>query len=235
MAQLLWRGSSLLDGKPIFAALTGLDNPSRNRKTGPMLQTWVMRADLDPVTASQTNADVSVCGSCPLKGNANKGRSCYVTLFQAPLTIFKQLEKLKPLPKNAFRNHATRLGAYGDHAAIPTSITADIHKKSAITTGYSHQWRTCDQDLRHYLMASCETEEDRELAKQMGWSTFRVKKPEDPVLPMERPCPASKESGQRMVCYTCGRCTGGKKHDVVINIHGTHAAQRHFNLIGINQ
>ena len=228
MSYLLYSGPSMLDGNPIFAALTGIENPSRNIKTGAMVHSWIMRSDMNPIEAVHANADTSVCGSCSLRGDNGKGRSCYVTLFQAPNNIYKTKDGLKPTPKLLFRNRAIRLGAYGDHAALPTSITADIVKRATMTTGYSHQWRTCDQELRKYLMASCDSEADRELAKSMGWSTFRVKKVDQLKLKGETLCPASAEAGKKLTCITCGKCSGNNAKDIVINVHGT--GQRHFNL-----
>lgn len=220
MSYLLYEGPSLLDGKPIFMALTGTETPSQNPKTGPMLQTWIMRSDLNPLDALRLNADVSVCGQCPLRGDEGRGRACYVTVARAPNQVFKSRHTLKPLKKHVFRNRAVRLGAYGDPAAIPTNIIADIHKRAAMVTGYTHQWRTCDPELKRYMMASCDSVEDYEVAKELGWATFRIKQATDTKLRGEIICPAATESGKAMTCYNCGLCKGGDTKDVVINIHG---------------
>ena len=50
---ILYEGPSLLDGEPIVAILTGLRSSSCNRKTGAMLQTWIMRADVSPAEAGE--------------------------------------------------------------------------------------------------------------------------------------------------------------------------------------
>lgn len=218
----------MLDGQPIFAALSGVENPSRNSKTGAMLQTWVMRSDMGPFEAVKTNADASVCGGCSHRGDHGVGRSCYVILFHAPNQVYKHRDDQKPLPKLVYHNRAVRLGGYGDHAALPTAITADIAKKAMMTTGYTHQWKTCDQDLRKYLMASCDSVEDRELANALGWATFRVKTVDQPKLKGETLCPASAEAGKILTCLTCGKCSGGDVKDVVIDVHGV--GHRHFTL-----
>lgn len=228
MSYILYEGPSLVDGKPIFCALTGAETPSRNSKTGPLIQSWIMRSDVNPLEAVHSNADESVCGSCSLRGDNGKGRSCYVTLFMAPNTIFKTKEQLKPIEKHIYKNRGVRLGAYGDHSVMPTAVTADIVKRAMMTTGYTHQWRTCDPELKKYLMASCDSEQDRELAKSLGWATFRVKRVDQPKLKGETLCPASEEAGKTLNCLTCGKCSGGKTQDVVINIHG--AGKKHFNL-----
>jgi hypothetical protein len=59
---IIYRGSSLLDGKPIVAvAITN----SSNVKTGDMVQTYILVDNgLSPVINSQSLADVSICGDC---------------------------------------------------------------------------------------------------------------------------------------------------------------------------
>lgn len=46
-----------------------------------------------------------------------------------------------------------RLGTYGDPAAVPTVVWQTVLAQSAMHTGYTHQWRTCDQTLAHWCMA----------------------------------------------------------------------------------
>ena len=46
---IFYRGPSMLDGAPIVAIATD----SSNSKTGGMVQTWILRADIDPVTAAR--------------------------------------------------------------------------------------------------------------------------------------------------------------------------------------
>jgi hypothetical protein len=65
---ILWRGPSLIDGEPIVAIAVGLANASSNRKTGAMLQTYILREDISPVDAVRTGADESICGDCPHRG-----------------------------------------------------------------------------------------------------------------------------------------------------------------------
>ena len=82
---LIYKGPSQLDGRPIVViATTG----SKNAKTGNMLQTWILRADVPPVQATKTGEDYSICGDCPHRGAVTGKRSCYVLPFQAPLKIY---------------------------------------------------------------------------------------------------------------------------------------------------
>lgn len=218
----------MLDGKPIFAYVSGVDRPSKNSKTGAVVQIWIMRDDMPPITALKTGEDASVCGSCPLRGNLGKQRMCYVNIAKAPTNVYKNKEK-PPVPKHIFNNRVVRFGAYGDPAALPVEVIKSVAKKATLVLGYTQLWQSCDPALKDYLMASVVTEEDRNLAKLMGWSTFRIKQEGDPYLRQEDPCPASEEKGKVMQCITCGKCTGNKKRDVAINIHGV--GKKHFKLL----
>ena len=67
----LWSGLSLLDKAPTILLLSGLRVPSKNVKTGNMLQTYILRADISPLEAIQTGADASICGDCGHRGIIN--------------------------------------------------------------------------------------------------------------------------------------------------------------------
>jgi len=54
----------LYDRDNIIVLLSGLKTPSRNIKTGPMLQTIIIRSDLHPTEALKTGQDEAICGSC---------------------------------------------------------------------------------------------------------------------------------------------------------------------------
>jgi hypothetical protein len=80
---ILYQGPSLLDGAPIVVIATGLDSSS-NGKTGDMVQTHIIRADLSPLAAIQEGKDSSICGDCFHRGDGTgKHRTCYVTVYQA--------------------------------------------------------------------------------------------------------------------------------------------------------
>lgn len=86
-------------------------------------------------------------------------------------------------------------------------------------TGYTHQWRTCDPRFKRLVMASCDTEQDYFDATADGWRTFRVRESDEPMLPGEIMCPASKEGGERVQCANCLLCNGsesGAKSIVII-------------------
>ncbi|MHC4071443.1 MAG: hypothetical protein ACYTGS_05340, partial [Planctomycetota bacterium] len=93
---VIYKGPSELDGKPIVAIATGFAKGSSNTKTGKgLIQTWILRADMSPIDAVHSGDDSSICGNCPHRGRVvdgrNVDRSCYVTVFQAPLVVFKAM------------------------------------------------------------------------------------------------------------------------------------------------
>lgn len=227
---LLYKGPSMLDGKPIVAAITGIETLSTNRKTGPMAQLYIIREDISPVEAVKTGEDYSICGDCPLRAGEDRGRACYVNYGKGPATVFRYLSKAKPYVPGIIkaRQLGIRLGAYGDPAAIPFESVKLVTEDALYSTGYTHQWRTCDQRLKQLLMASCDTPQDRLDAKALGWSTFRVKHPMQEKMAKEYVCPASEEAGKKSMCFTCKKCSGDKAKDVVINVHGTY--KKHFKV-----
>src|SRR5215472_5297396 len=98
-AFIFYRGPSLLDGESIVAIAT----KSRNKKTGNMVQTWILREDIDPVTAARNGKDKSVCGQCVHRGRYEsdgkrvrvrvKGsRTCYVQMY-VPLVVWNTYER----------------------------------------------------------------------------------------------------------------------------------------------
>lgn len=115
---LVWRGPSRLTGSPIVLLLSGLREPSGNRKTGHMLQAWIVAARVDPAAAVRSGTDRAVCGDClhrhhlqakPVALVAAAGRlarcgpggaaqaaqagedvgRCYVEPWQAPASVWR--------------------------------------------------------------------------------------------------------------------------------------------------
>ncbi len=238
---VLFRGPSLLDGSPILCVATGLRSPSKNTATGPMIQTWIMRADVDPVTARRSGQDASVCGDCALRAGA-----CYVLVYQAPLQVWKQAQAgaYPPFARRyeyLFREREIRLGSYGDPAAVPTRIWKRVFSLAGSHTGYTHQWRTCDQDLQRYLMASVETPQQLQEARALGWRTFRVRLASEPLLPGEFVCPKSHEyeleHGYRLLCIQCRACGGGAwtgQSTPVTIVHGSALVLHQFNRLSLS-
>lgn len=120
---VLFEGSSVLDGQPIVVIAT---LNSRNSKTGDMVQTWILRSDINPVEASKTKQDASICGGCPHRHSL--GGACYVNIGQAPLAVWKAYKRgayphvLEGDNEKYLKGRFIRLGSYGDPAAVPVSI-----------------------------------------------------------------------------------------------------------------
>ena len=218
---VIYEGPSVLNGKPIVAIATGLVSPSSNTKTGPMIQTWILDANTEPHHAVKNGEDASVCGDCPARG-----KWCYVTTFQGPLSIYRTWKRggYPQYAAEAFAGQPVRFGAYGDPAAVPFHIWDTIGFQARMVTGYTHAWKYCDPLFKHWCMASCDTEEEALQARERGWRTFRVtKSPGDKALSKEVICPASEEAGHKIQCIDCGACNGTstrRKSHIVIMAHG---------------
>jgi hypothetical protein len=223
---ILYRGPSLLDGTPIVCVAVGLARKSKNAKTGPAIQTYILADNgEDPIQAVKSGGDASVCGRCP-----HRGGSCYVNVVQAPLAIYRAVQAgtypaYKP-KKHArlFAGRYVRLGSYGDPAAVPLGVWEEVCGLAGHWTGYTHQWRTCDRGYARFCMASVETPRQREEALAKGYRTFRVRLPEQGIEPGEFICPASEEAGRRLTCDECKACSGAKSGGMnatpVIIFHG---------------
>lgn len=241
---ILHEGPSLIDGKPIVVIATGFQRRSANPKTGNMVQTWILRSDINPFAAIQNGQDSSVCGDCPLRGiiersqgkhsRVNRRRACYVSVHQAPLAVFQayQRGRYERFEKNEhlqlFRDRMLRIGSYGDPCAVPYSIWSTTAKVASGRTGYTHQWRIGRfWRFRRLVMASVESLPQAEEAQARGWRTFRTATlGEQPALG-EFSCPASAEQGDRLTCEQCGACNGAngnqRRASVVIQAHGSPA------------
>lgn len=211
----LWRGNSWIDGAPIVAIAT---IGSGNRKTGDMVQSWILRSDIDPIEAYRSDEDASICGNCVHRGSRADGisRTCYVNIGQAPQSIFRAFKRgIYPRADRrgvslALFGRAVRLGSYGDPALLPASLLRAMTVGARIHTGYTHQWRDARADhAREFCMASCDTLADVAEARARGWRTFYVGVAV-PTGSVE--CPASAEyfarTSRKVTCADCGLCGG---------------------------
>ena len=236
---VFYRGPSMIDGKPIVAIATKLHAPSANVKTGHMVQTFILRDDLAPLEALKTGDDASVCGDCkhrPINAKARKaatgeaGSMCYVNVGQAPRAVWECLHNGSGYPELDPYDAAVHLmgklvrcGSYGDPAAVPFEVWAQMLRLADGHTGYTHQWLTCDQRFRSICMASADTPEERAMAKATGWRVFRVRREDEALGEREVMCPASKEAGVKANCAACKACGGlnaKARADIAIIDHG---------------
>lgn len=219
---IVYEGPSVLNAAPIVGIITGLTTPSTNVKTGPMAQLWILDGETEPHLAVKSGHDASVCGDCPARG-----KWCYVTTFQGPLSIYRTWKRGGYQPYNAdlLEGVALRLGAYGDPAALPLSIIEEITKNVDRYTGYTHAWRYCSKGFRQYCMASVDSLEESVDAQRAGWRTFRVTAPGEHKTKGESVCPASAEAAIDITCFDCGACDGHRrptvKSNIVIEAHGS--------------
>lgn len=227
---VFYRGPSAITGKPIVAVAVGFRNASTNSKTGGMIQTHILAADVDPVTAVKTGADVSICGGCMHRPTLAKKLGvdpCYVNVGQGPNAVYKALHRgrypeVTPEQFGALvAGRMLRLGSYGEPVAVPHAVWAPALASCAGHTGYTHRWRTrAVAQWCGTLQASCDNSEDYGDAVAAGWGTFRVAVPgfDGDTLGSEFRCPAAKESGFKTTCAECKACNGSAQ--VVILSHG---------------
>ncbi len=221
---VIYDGPSLIDGAPIVAIATGLIIPSQNRKTGDMVQVWIMRSDVPPLFAFQTDKDCSVCGDCRLRKDAEGHRICYVELHKGLTNIWRSWEKGQyprlfeyPEAASIMSVKPVRLGAYGEPTAIPYEVMKPLVLNIPVMTGYTHQWqKPFALPWRGILQASCDTRDEARKAVDAGWHYYRVIADKDDVQENEFLCPAQSGPVQ---CATCGLCSG-KAANITAIVHG---------------
>lgn len=215
---VIYRGPSMLDGAPIVViASVG----SSNVKTGPMVQTWIMRADMNPSEASKRGNDSSVCGSCPRRHSL--GGDCYVQIVHAPRSTWGSWDakdqpgenwtdtpQILALQQDAM-THGLRLGSYGDPMAVPSHVWQDLIDalQPVKVVGYTHAWSgSNDAWFRDNIMASCDNIAETTRAHSLGWRTFTATQGNEAV-PNSVQCPATTRANK--TCRECGACDGAKR------------------------
>lgn len=228
---VIHRGPSQLDGAPIIVVAVWA---STNRKTGDMLQTYIMRSDLPPLEANKLGEDYSICGNCALRGTPTldptkkqaEDRPCYVVLGQGPTVVWKGLQrgiypdKTKPHERRALgRGRMVRIGTYGDGAAVDMCVWDDLLFEAEGHNAYSHN----GGDPRIY-MQSADTLPQAQAAWSSGFRTFRVVHDTSHLQPNEILCPSSRG----VQCVDCRLCGGTqvKAKSIAIVVHGNGA--KHF-------
>ena len=229
---IIYEGPSLYDGAPIVVLVqTG----SSNRKTGDMVQTYILRSDIDPITASRTGKDSAICGDCPHMGTPSDkatgqatGRSCYVTLAHGPLGKYKAYKRGaygRAIGHAAIRalglGRMVRLGTYGDPSCAPSFIWTSLISAAQGHTAYTHG---AINPMPESIMTSADNSKQAQEAWQRGERTFRVISSIDKLIKgKEILCPASEEAGKRTTCESCKLCAGAsvKGKSVAIVAHGT--------------
>ena len=217
---ILYEGPSMLNGMPIVSIMTGA---SRNEKTGPMHQVWILHRETKPTAAIRNGEDEAVCGTCPARG-----KWCYV--FRGHDQVWKAYtnDKYERLSLNSLRKagerKTIRLGAYGDPAAVPIEVWDRLLSKAAGWTGYTHMWRTCNPALRRWCMASVDTEPEFLQAASAGWRCFwvvpdaaaaRAKYGKQAAL-----CPHKSTGLQCLACLACSGVGTSFSGHIIEEVHG---------------
>jgi hypothetical protein len=270
---IIWQGASIVDGAQIALVCNRFASNGQNEKTGgDMVQSWILPdpAAAGIIVQGSRPAQImaylkatgakSICGDCkhawqfnPITGEHEKG-SCYVMESRAPAAVLGSMARGSyPIAgidfpaawiSEIFKGRKFRGGAYGDPAAIPASVWANILRKTAMHTGYTHFWKSLNpaaranaEKLMPVFMASCDSTVDLYMARFLGWRGFMVA-PQSKGLPDLAPfggpavamhCPASKQfekaHGRKTNCQSCGACAGitgpkGGQRAVVIPAHG---------------
>lgn len=213
---VIYKGPSLLDNEQIVVIATYSD---RNTKTGKVVQTYILRENINPLEASKTGADFSICGNCIMRGTPTddpkrkiaKGRRCYVNLGQGVLIVWKAYKRGVYQTGDAVdmgRDRFVRVGTYGDPAAVPKYVWDNLLSLSQTWTAYTHQSAWSPE----ICMQSADTYEQAQEHWAAGRRTFRVIKD---LLDLDKAneilCPASKEAGRRVQCTACKLCRGSSK------------------------
>lgn len=213
---------SELDGEPVVALFTGLQNNSQNKKLGPMITCYILVDNgLSPQSNASSGADKSICGDCALRNNV-----CYVVKIHGPGAVYRgYLNGNSPVVSESEliallidRNYSIRWGEYGDIAALPFEFVDNVMKSTKLEhTSYSHQWDNENFDTRHfnYSMASIDHVKTLPLLQALHGHDvryYRIDADGENLLPNEIRCPNKNLDGTtRIQCRDCLLCQGTSK------------------------
>ena len=247
LGYIAYEGPSEIDGRPIVVIVNKIDSGSANEKTGAdLVQTFIIRSDVNPVDALKTGDDVSICGQCahrPLLASETGDAPCYVNVGRSVRSVFEAYKRgryVKASPATLRRilaGRKVRLGTYGDPAAAPVRMWQEITADAAGIVGYSHQWQSIGFDHASWaplVMASADSIDEAAQANLYGMRVFRVSVGIDSQAG-EVTCPASAEGGRKATCDTCMLCGGTSKaaRDVVIADHAVGHKRRVFMMAAV--
>ena len=164
-------GKSRFNGQDFAVVATGIDTPSTNRKTGPMVQLTILDANVAPHTWASEKQDKSVqhtvCGDCVLSRPQAKATptsdatgGCYVALHTGILGVWKKFRAggYPAFDIARLTGRAIRFGAWGEPSLISLKMIRRIVGVASNWTGYTHQWsKRWAQGYKTYLMASVQT------------------------------------------------------------------------------
>lgn len=243
---IFYETTSAIDGAPIVLILRGRKDAlaerddSANEKTGAMIQSYIMRADVAPMDALRSGEDSSVCGDCVHRPHVRReakargeapGAPCYVKVWHGPRVCFEAYKRGSYRRATSLLDLAayceglpTRFGTYGDPGALPAYLWGMLAHAASERTGYTHRWGDTGAELRGLVMASVDSTAERDRVERDGWAWFRVANTIEEGAERvrgEARCPASAEAGKRVTCRTCPlKCNGEGGGGRVILDHG---------------
>jgi len=183
----------------VITGIPGVHALSKNVKTGPMAQAWVLPKNKPPTHPLGQGA---VCGDCPLSSSDNGG--CYVLPFQAPNSVYRKYVDTKVVSiKDINLPLGLRVTAFGEAPLVPFNIWKKLLNKTPFHTGYTHMWRELDPAKWGFLMASVHSESEMEFANDLGWSAFSTEQSKNAVLCIN--------SSHGKTCFECGLCNGNHR------------------------
>jgi hypothetical protein len=219
---VVWEGASLIDGSPIVLILTGFILPTSNRKTGRLIQSWILQQKFVPTYAAKNGLDSGICGNCKMK--MSEIGACYVNLL--PINHIYRKYTAGSYPRLSSKEitilqhyrYPIRIGSYGDPTAVPFEAWEPIIAASGKYTGYTHR-KDCDLRWQKYLMASVQSEAEAKQAQSQGWRTFRIIAPDAPLSENEILCRNTEDD--RVQCDRCLLCDGASsKPNIADKVHG---------------
>lgn len=208
--------SKAVDLGAAWLVVVGFKSPSANRKTGTMLQSYI----LDKASLRDTSVFGAGCASCPMV------KKCYVGMdkFSVRKNLVENLSGERSSIEfvsaeqlvTALTGKALRFGTYGDPSHIPLELVRALCGVLRSWTGYTHYWSNLlNAGYAQYFMASVECDDTESQARALGWRVFRVLQKNAAPRPegAERLvyCPAADENipeHKRPQCINCGLCQG---------------------------
>ena len=215
---VLWTGPSALDGTPILVVAHRVNAPSKNVKTGDMLQVSIMRADSAPVDAWREGQDGAVCPSaCVHRSKARGGNgTCYVNKarLSAAWRAARRLADASKVgvPAGMFAGAVVRVGMEGDPSAAPLHVWEAILAGSKRHTGYTAAWRTLPVEWSRLFMASCASPADVAAAQLAGWRPFTASaSTADDAAYAALGLRVCLSDAADVACVDCGGCDGNSR------------------------
>jgi hypothetical protein len=212
---VLWTGASRLDGTPIMVVASRINAPSKNGKTGDMVQVSIMRRDLSPIDAWKAGADGAVCpAACVHRSKARGGRgTCYVNKARLGST-WRAACRLADagkvgMPVGLFTGAVVRLGMEGDPSAVPFTAWQEILIGAKRHTGYTADWRRLPREWSALFMASCASPADVADAIAAGWRPFTASASSaDDAAYAAAGLKVCASDSVGLSCVRCGGCDG---------------------------